>query len=90
MRDYLRDVKDTGILPGSDALAEKSFQQIYTDVKHMKEKSFIGDVDCSCSTLSGYAPRAKLLAWLNECWKGMGLCLSCVKNVACEEHSTAQ
>lgn len=90
VRDYLRAVRNSGILPGSDALAEKSFQQIYIDAQRMKENDFIGDDGCQCSAFSRTAQRATLLGQLDQCWNEMGLCLACVKNVACEKHFTAR
>lgn len=90
IRDYLRAVRNSGILPGSGALAAKSFQQIYIDAKHMKENDFIGDDGCECSAFSRTAQRATLLGGLDQCWNEMGLCLAWVKNVGCEEHFTAR
>lgn len=92
MRDYVKAIKDIGIFPGSDAVAGKTFLDIYQDARHADRTQFTGPRHgiCKCSIVAGDSPRSALIARLDECWKEIGLCLACVKNVPCEEHPATQ
>ncbi|KAL4954704.1 hypothetical protein BDW69DRAFT_162646 [Aspergillus filifer] len=85
--DHIRSLKALNILPGCDDLVTMGLLEVEQRAKNLKEETYHhSDKHCNCEKYSGLERKADLLARLDKCREGVGLCLACVKFRPCEEH----
>ncbi|KAL4877013.1 hypothetical protein BJY04DRAFT_222515 [Aspergillus karnatakaensis] len=81
--DYLRALKEVGLLPGSETLMDKSPAEILRDARNLQPATYLSHDGCDCSELAGHKQRAYLVSQLRKCHSNIGLHLGPLK----EEHA---
>lgn len=77
---YIQRLGSLGLLPGTPALSDKSFRQVWELVAEMPSTVYLGHHDiCGCRELVGIDQRAFLIERLALCVEAYrGLCVGCV------------
>ncbi|KAL2795320.1 hypothetical protein BJX66DRAFT_337105 [Aspergillus keveii] len=88
---YFQGLYSVGLLPGFSQWAHKNCTQIRESVERFPDYDYECEqgTHCGCLFFEGMDQKDRLLEKLGKCWDPTvtGLCLFCLKNEQCSEHS---